>query len=232
MSIFQKIKYKVHIRKDLKRRLQIIDSCNIDILFDIGANTGQYSTKLRNLGYKNRIISFEPVTEAFKILKKKAFNDGNWTVNNYAIGDTDGENIINISGHSDSSSILNMLPLHSESDPGLKYVGQQKIVLKKLDTIFNSFVSYENRVMIKIDTQGFEKNVIDGAVGSLNRISIIQLEMSIVPLYENEMLFMDIIKLIESKGFQLYSLENGHYNRNTGQLLQVDGIFVNKKHIG
>jgi len=228
MSIIQKIKYKIFIKRDLKRRITIINNQEIDVLFDIGANTGQYSSKLRNLGYKNKIISFEPLTKVFEILEKTAIKDGNWIVNNYALGDEDGEGIINISGRSDNSSILDMTSNYMESTPTLKYVDQQKIVLRKLDSIFNSFVKPEDKVMIKIDTQGYEKNVIDGAIESLSRVSIIQLEMSIVPLYKNEMLFLEMIKYIEEKGFQLYSLENGHYNRNTGQLLQVDGIFVNK----
>jgi len=83
-------------------------------------------------------------------------------------------------------------------------------------------------VMMKIDTQGYEKNVIDGALTSLNRIKIIQLEMSIVPLYENETLFVEMIQYLDNNGFILYSLENGFSNPTTGQLLQVDGIFVNK----
>ena len=82
--------------------------------------------------------------------------------------------------------------------------------------------------MLKIDTQGYEKNVIDGATKSLGSIKVIQLEMSILPLYENEMLYVDMINYLDKKGFQLFSLENGFSDQHTGQLLQVDGIFVQK----
>ncbi|MCF6358525.1 MAG: FkbM family methyltransferase [Draconibacterium sp.] len=228
MSKLNKLKYYVHIKSDLKRRLKIIDYCNINTLFDIGANTGDYSKKMRDLGYRKRIISFEPLNDAFEILKESAAKDSNWMVNNYALGNENTKSVINISGNSCSSSILDMLPKHIESDPDSGYVGKQEINVKKLDSIFNSFVTKTDRVMVKIDTQGYEKNVIDGAESSLRRVSIIQLEMSIVPLYENELLFTEMIKYLESKGFKLYSLENGHYNRDTGQLLQVDGIFVNE----
>lgn len=231
MSILQKLKYQIYLRKDLKRRFTIINNYQINILLDIGANTGQYATKMRNLGYLGKIISFEPVQEAFQILAKSAKKDKNWVVKNYALGDKDTTGIINVSGSSDNSSILEMLPVHSESSKDLKYVGQQEIEIKKTDTIFSSFVKDEDNVMLKIDTQGFEKNVIDGALKSLKKIKIIQLEMSIVPLYENEILYREMITYLEYLGFQLYSLENGHYNRKTGQLLQVDGIFVNKNDI-
>jgi len=232
MSVLQKLKYKIHLRRDLKRRLKIIDNCKIDTLLDIGANIGQYALKMRNLGYKKKIISFEPLNSAFEILKKSAERDKNWIVNNYGLGNEDSTGVINISGNSDSSSILEMLPTLSESAPGLKYIGKQEIVIKKLDTIFTSFVKSEDSVMLKIDTQGFEKNVIEGALQSLKQIRVIQLEMSIVPLYKNEMLFKEMITYIENQGFQLYSLENGHFNRNTGQLLQVDGIFVQNTFAG
>lgn len=229
MSNFNKLKYKVYLKSDLKRRKKIIKYCKIDTLLDIGANTGQYVKKMRELGFKKKIISFEPLNDAFEILKKSASGNKKWTVNNYAIGDKNAKNVINIAGNSTSSSILNILPKHVESDPKSKYIATQEIEVKTLDSIFSQFTSKDERVMLKIDTQGYEKNVIDGATESLNLIAIIQLEMSIVPLYENEMLYMEMINYIESKGFQLFSLESGHYNRETGQLLQVDGIFVNKK---
>jgi FkbM family methyltransferase len=231
MSVLKKIKYELHLKNDLKRRLKIIKHLKIDLLFDIGANVGQYAKKMRNLGYNKKIISFEPLNADFEILKRTASRDKCWIVNNYALGDEDTVGFINISGSSDNSSILNMLPKHSESKAGLSYIAKQEIEIKKLDNIFSSFVEGENRVMLKIDTQGYEKNVIDGALESLKRISVIQLEMSLVPLYEGEMLLPEMIKYIENKGFQLFSLENGHYNRQTGQLLQADGIFVNKNLI-
>jgi hypothetical protein len=85
--------------------------------------------------------------------------------------------------------------------------------------------------MVKIDTQGYEKNVIDGATASLDKIKVFQLEMSIFPLYENEMLYLDMIQYLDNKGFQLFTLENGFSDPKTGQLLQLDGIFVNKQYI-
>lgn len=213
---------------DLKRRLKIMNNYNIDTIFDIGANIGQYAKNMRELGYSKRIISFEPLNDAFEILKKAALKDNKWIVNNFALGNEDGKSVINIAGNSYSSSILNMLPLHIEGAPKSGYISQQDIVIKKLDSIFNNFSNTKDKVMLKIDTQGFEKNVIEGAAMSLNNVMIIQLEMSILPLYENEMLFIEMIEYLNNKGFHLFSLENGFSNPDSGQLLQVDGIFVKK----
>jgi FkbM family methyltransferase len=142
-------------------------------------------------------------------LKKASLKDNNWLVNNYALGNEDIKSMINVAGNSFSSSILNMLPTHLKSEPESIYIAQEEIEIKKIDSIFNSFCNKEDRVMIKIDTQGYEKNVIDGATESLNNIKIIQLEMSILPLYENEILFIEMINYLDKKGFQLFSLENG-----------------------
>jgi FkbM family methyltransferase len=214
----------------LRRRMRIVNYYNIDTLFDIGANIGSYSIKMRELGYRNKIISFEPLKSAFEELKNASFKDNNWIVNNYAIGNKDINGVINVAGNSYSSSILNMLPMHLNSAPKSKYIAQEEIEIKKLDSIFNSFCNKEDRVMIKIDTQGYEKNVIDGANETLSNIKIIQLEMSLVPLYENEMLFIDMINFLDKKGFRLFSLEDGDgfSDPTTGQLLQIDGIFVKK----
>jgi FkbM family methyltransferase len=155
---------------NLKRRIKIMENCKIDTLFDIGANIGQYAQKMRELGYNKKIISFEPLESAFTDLKKASLKDDNWTVNNYAIGNEDGVCIINVASNSYSSSILNMLPKHTEGAPDSKYIAQQEIEIKKLDSVFDRFTNNNNKVMLKIDTQGFEKNVIDGALNSIKKL--------------------------------------------------------------
>ena len=216
------------IYKDVTRRLKIVNNCNINVLFDIGAADGGYVKNMRKFGYTKKIISFEPLKSSFEGLKKAASKDNNWLYNNYALGNENTKSVINIAGNFDSSSILNMLPMHINSAPESKFVAQQEIEIKKFDSIIDSFCKKEDRIMIKIDTQGYEKNVLEGASESLDRVSIIQIEMSIVPLYENGLLIFDMVKYLSDKGFMLFSLENGFANRETGQLLQVDGIFVKK----
>ena len=93
-----------------------------------------------------------------------------------------------------------------ESAPESGYINKEEIEIKRLDSIFNSFSIGNDKVMLKIDTQGYEKSVIDGAAKILDKISLIQLEMSIIPLYEGEMLFMEMINYLDKKGFQLISL--------------------------
>jgi len=210
----------------LARRKKILASFNIDTMLDIGANTGQYALQLRKeIGYVNKIISFEPLSAAFDVLKTNAKSDPNWQVFNFALGDTEEKKEINIAENSYSSSMLDMLPSHLESAPTSRYIGKETITVKKLDYLFSDICKQNANVYMKIDTQGFEYKVLNGAEKSLSQIDIIQIEMSLVPLYQGEILFDEMLNLMNEKGYNLIAIEPGFANPETGQLLQVDGIF-------
>lgn len=218
---------------DLKRRIQIMNFLGINLVIDVGANKGQYAQKLRELGYTGRIVSFEPLTNVFDILKQAAAGDSKWEVHNCALGNEDISSFINIAGNTDSSSILNMLPEHKKNAPHTAYVGKQPITIKKLDTIYESIVNGQQyNIMLKSDTQGYEESVLRGADKTLPKIKMLQLEMSLVPLYENEMLYMDMLQYLGSRNFCLFSIENGFSSRDSGRMLQMDGILVNKDFAG
>jgi len=216
---------------DIRRKIKILNYYNINKILDVGANRGQYSLELRKFGFLGNIISFEPLSSAFKQLKINSQNDNKWELHNYALGNEDGNTIINIAGNSVSSSLNKMLDLHIKAAPSSSYVGKENISIKKIDSIFNSIYKDNDNIMLKIDTQGFEINVLKGAEQSLNNILLIQLEMSIIPLYENEILFMDMMKFLKDRNLELISLENGFADPESGELLQVDGIFINKSII-
>lgn len=211
---------------DIKRRSQLIDFYGISCIFDVGANAGQYSLSVRKFGYKGQIISFEPLVSAFEILKKKSSNDTKWTIFNFALGNENSTSTINISQNSYSSSIKNILPSHYNSCPESKYIDSHAIEIKRLDDIYKSIDFDDQALMLKIDTQGYELEVLKGASEFLKKVKVIQLEMSLIELYENEPLFLEVTNFLSDLGFSLVSLENGFYNEETGQLYQVDGIFA------
>lgn len=213
---------------DLKRRLKLIKYFEINKIFDIGANVGNYAMVMRKLGFEGNIVSFEPLSETFKKLQKNAAKDNNWETINIALGDKDGESEINIAGNNDSSSILEMMPSHSKSAPESSYIGNERIKVNKLDTLFENLYRKGDNAFVKIDTQGYELNVLQGAEKSLSHIKGIQIEMSLVQLYDGGILYKEMIDLIEKKGFSLFSIENGFSDPESGELLQMDGIFFKK----
>jgi FkbM family methyltransferase len=211
---------------DINRRLKILNHYKINKIIDIGANVGNYSLELFKLGYKGQIVSFEPLSSAYKKLAYNSKSVQNWFVINCALGDFNGKCEINVSENSDSSSLLGMLPDHLKSAPNSKYISKEEIEVKKLDSIFEQITNKDENVYLKIDTQGFEKAVLDGAINSLKKIKAIQIELSIIPLYENSLDHKVLINFLELNGFKLISIENGFSNPATGELLQYDGIFI------
>jgi len=213
----------------LKRRIELMKKFNINFVFDVGANTGQYASGLRAAGYKGEILSFEPLSKAFSILQKHILQDENWKAEHIGLGNFDGETIINVAQNSVSSSILNIRKEYVEAVPESKYVAQEKITIRKLDSVFEKYEQQGKNFFLKIDTQGFEKEVINGALQSLPKITGIQVEMSLVELYEGESMYEDLKRLVESYGFELYSLEPGFSDPDSGKLMQIDGVFFRSK---
>ena len=209
----------------LARRIQLLRSFGIETVIDVGAGAGQYGRQLRGLGFKGRIISFEPLRNAFERLRPTAERDGAWQAFNIALGDADGKTVINVAGNSDSSSLLNMLDSHIRYAPESKCVGRQEIEVKRLDSVFDSICGGCKGVYLKIDTQGYEDKVLAGAERSLNAIDTIQVEMSLVPLYEGQALFPQMYQRLCGLGYCVVALEPGFSDRKTGRLLQIDGIF-------
>ncbi len=84
----------------------------------LALNIGQYAKLLREFGYSGRIVSFEPLSSAYSQLKAVSKKDPLWEIApQAAIGNQEGEIIINIAGNSYSSSALPMLDAHLESAP-------------------------------------------------------------------------------------------------------------------
>ena len=203
-----------------------MESYGIDVILDVGANTGQFAQQMRtDLGYSGRIVSFEPLSSEFEQLSKNAKRDQKWEVINCGLGEADSTMEINIAGNSGSSSLLKMLPAHIKAAPESGYVARELIKIKSLDSIIDNLCMKNDNIYLKIDTQGYESKVIKGAEASLARIGSIHLEMSLTPLYEEEMLFGEMHTLLSEKGYCLVSIETGFSNPITGQLLQVDGIY-------
>ena len=209
----------------LARRARLLSRQRISLVLDVGANSGQYGRELRELGYRGRIVSFEPLAAAFGELQRSVRGDPAWETRNFALGDAPGRTEINVAANSYSSSLLGMLPAHLAAAPHSRYVGREAIEVRTLDAIFPSLARPEDRVHLKIDTQGFEKRVLAGAGASLASIATLQMELSLVRLYEGESLLGEMLAHAAGLGFELVALEPGFSDPESGRLLQVDALF-------
>jgi len=200
---------------------------DFDLLLDVGANKGQYALNARASGYAKRIVSFEPQSAAHAVLTKMAKSDGAWTVHERAaVGSTIGEAEINIAANSYSSSLLPMLPTVSDAEPNAAYVGKEVTNVVTIDSIFNEYRVGQERVFLKIDTQGYEKNVLDGARNCLSSIGGLEIELTLVPQYDGQELYEYFLSNFKQAGFDLWSLSPGFTNHETGRLMEFDAIFI------
>lgn len=200
----------------------------INLVLDVGANTGQFVDELRGAGYAGRIISFEPLPSAHAALRNHARLDENWTIaDRMAIGAETGSITIHISGNSVSSSILDMLPSHATAEPQSIYVGTETVAVNRLDDL--QLLTPADRVLLKIDVQGYETQVLAGAPHVLESCRAVISEMSLVPLYEGQALAREMWDLLEAHDFEPWSIEPCYRNFKTGRTMQVDGIFVRKE---
>ena len=208
------------------RRANFLQHLGIQVVLDVGAHMGWYAADLRSFGYLGRIVSFEPQTIPFKELEERSNADTDWICVQSALGDLNSTATLNISEEKESSSLLGILPRHVDALPRSGVVDSEEIQVKRLDSIISKYADPEEKVFLKLDVQGFEEKVLRGAESCLPQIHGIQLEMSLKPLYEGEVLFGQLYNRMESMGFLLAWVEPGFRNNNTGELLQLDGIFI------
>jgi len=202
----------------------------IDVVFDVGANTGQFAEMLRDAGFHGRIVSFEPSATAHSTLSKHARRDASWVIApRMALGDHDGTISLNLAGNSVSSSVLPMLPSHVSAAPESHYIGSETVDLRTLDSISTELATDTERIFLKLDVQGFEYKVLQGAEQLLCRVAGIQIELSLVPLYDGEHLFHPMLHDLEERGYELWSVIPGFVDPNTSRLLQLDAIFFRKE---
>jgi len=213
-------------RSEPAQLVAIFRHLNIGLVLDVGANEGQYGKAIRDAGYAGRIVSFEPQTVAHANLMREAAGDTLWSIHSRcAIGATDSIAEINVSENSVSSSLLPMLSKHLETAPTSQYVRRERVPLARLDTIVPS-LDPSRPMFLKIDTQGYEEPVLDGAENILGNVPGIQLEMSLVPLYDGQALWEVLLQRLSRAGYKLWALRQGLVDPVSGRLLQMEGIFV------
>lgn len=211
----------------------MLEHHGVDVLLDVGANVGQFARAIRGAGYRGRIVSFEPLQQAHAELMVASHQDDDWQVApRVAIGAQQGEVDINIAGNSFSSSILGMLPDHERVAPDSSPVGVEHVPLAPLDIAARSYLREHDVSFIKIDTQGYEDRVLDGATDILATAAGLHVEVSFVPLYEGQPLFDEIVERARNSGFRIWNIWPGIFDPESGRMLQADATFFRDTAVG
>lgn len=205
-----------------------IKNAGINTVLDVGANVGDFAKIVREVMPEVKIYSLEPLPDCFDTLRNVLPGDKNFFPINIAAGSKADTLKFYRSFHSPSSSFLQMEDVHKEAFPQSKD-GQAAepldVKVNTLDSIFSDKDIKQN-ILLKIDVQGFENEVIAGASSVLSRTSIVLIEMSFVKLYKNLPLFHDIYSQLYSHGFKFRGNLAQMLHPATGEVVQVDAIFV------
>jgi FkbM family methyltransferase len=207
----------------------LLRSNKTTVVIDIGGSYGQYGKLIRRGGYRGLIYSFEPLVEDFKILQDVAKSDGMWSTHNFAIGESISSTKLYVAGNNVSSSILPMMKLHEDEAPGSSYRGYETIKCITLDSFMKSINLLPSDLLhIKIDVQGFERHVLEGAKELLSnpKVRSVEIELSTAELYLGQADWVEITNTLRELEFELFSISGGFFESSTSRLLQFDAIFA------
>lgn len=215
-----------HYRPRLdEARAKLILEKNVDVVLDVGAFVGDFALQLRGDGYDGSMVSFEPVLKAFQKLSKRSDNDPLWYAEQLALGPKEGVTTINVGDKIYTSSVLEYGVAYKGLDPELRSEPQE-VQMARLDSWVSRSPYQESRVFMKLDVQGYERQVLEGAKGILNKVQMIQIELSLVGLYSGTWKFTEAVSWFERNGYELYQIERVFEDCEHSRLLQLDGLFV------
>jgi len=216
--------FALHLRELLAR-------LKVDCVLDVGANVGQYHDFLRDkVFYDGSIVSFEPVSRHVEALRERSRADRDWHIEGYALGSRDGSMPINVMVSDQFSSFLE--PDHDR----VKEIAElntpcrtETVMVRTLDVVLpllRQRIGFE-RPYLKIDTQGFDIEVLRGAGDSLPAVKALQTEASIIGIYKGMPQYMDTLRYLDERGFDITGLYP--VSRDSAlRLVEFDCVMINR----
>ena len=183
---------------------------SIDAVLDVGANEGQFHNFLRQeVGYTGWVVSFEPAPAPLSVLRNRVAADPRWRLVDKALGPQSGAQPLHVAAHSTLSSFFP--PRFDQTE--FAYEGRQivqtiEVEVVRLDDLLPGIAAELGfrRPFLKLDTQGYDLAVIQGANDSLSSIAALQIELSVVPLYQGTATYEETIASLNARGFRLSNL--------------------------
>jgi FkbM family methyltransferase len=179
---------------------------NINAVIDVGARRGEYGLWLRRNGYKGWIFSFEPVGASFAALSRRAAEDEQWIPRRLALGRLSGKTDINVAEKTVFSSFLTPTSYASEtfgSEPTI--TATETVEMTTLDEIVDELIAgvEDPHLYLKVDTQGWDLEVLRGATRTLAGIETLQMEIAAQRLYAGMPSMRDSLDYLDQAGFDV-----------------------------
>ncbi|MEQ9451619.1 MAG: FkbM family methyltransferase [Pseudomonadales bacterium] len=220
----KQITVETHLRENLPR-------WGIDVVLDVGANIGQFATMLRDIGYSGKIISFEPGKAAYEQLSKNCADDPGWDAYNYALGNAEENLELNVSRSSVFSSFhpVNSFGKEKYGD-ALEATTTEQVAVRRLDHALTDVLpNHEaHTIFLKMDTQGHDHKVIEGADTFKTSFRAILSEIAVTPIYEDIPDYMESMALYRSIGYEVTGLYVVNRHRDTGHVIEFDCVMAKR----
>lgn len=213
------------VRDPTHQFVNALHAHGVTAVIDVGANIGQFGESLRRTGFAGQIHSVEPLQAAYDTLAARVSDDATWTAERAALSDAPGIVQMNVSANSVSSSVLPMLERHAGAAPQSRYIDTEDVPATTVDELVDRLGLDPATTLLKIDVQGYEKSVLDGARRTLPKVAGVRTELSLTALYGGQALLSDIVTYLSDLGLELWFIEPGFRDQRSRRLLQLDGTF-------
>ena len=208
------------------RKLHLLQRFHNSVLLDVGANIGQFATWAQGNGWKGEIHSFEPGAKAFKHLLMASEHSNTWHAHCLALGEGISEISMNISSDSFSSSLLSPTQANIAAHKGVRSEFEETVKMSTMDHFAKTHGLSNTPLVVKIDTQGYESQVLAGGSLALQHTSLLIVELSLKELYSGQRLFHEVLPQLMAMGFYPTILEPCDEDYRRLELLQVDVWFL------
>lgn len=202
------------------------------VIFDVGAYNGKVSLKYNNLFPNSTLYSFEPFPNSFALLKENTAAYPNINIYNKGLGANVGVSKFHSNQFAETNSILATHEAGNSNWWDKDFLTTKEVIDVELTTIDQ--VVKENNVskidILKMDVQGAEYLVLEGAKESIEKgmIDLIYTEIILIPTYQNQKPFDEMLRLYRQKGFEIFTIATASH-APSGQLQFVDAIFTYSK---
>ena len=183
------------------------------IVIDVGAHYGETIRLFSNKLKINKIYSFEASPQNFEVLKRKISKNlqNKVEIYNYGLGDKISKSYINQAVESSSSTMneLNKESKYLKKKLQILNIKSKEVFYRKIPihvSTLDSFIEkhdIQSIDLLKIDTEGYEFNILRGASKYSQRINLIYFEHHYDDMIIKNYKFGDIHKLLEDKGFKM-----------------------------
>lgn len=228
----------------------LLEGVQFPVIFDVGANVGTSISEFNEWWPKSEIHAFEPQIECIDSLNKVASNLNFPTnrvfINNNAVGESSEQKIFYTHSISNGLSGFNRINLSSTDSI---YLNEKLDSNVDLIQEYSGTINHERSVQIislndycdlndikeidllKIDTQGYEPEVLSGLKSRLRSVKVVITELMLYDYYERSLNFSDLEKYLLPAGFKLYDISHIAKNPMNGRTDWVDVIYLNKDAI-